>query len=69
MFENNLSRSYCALFKNRAIYPRGQTDFLRVAFLEFAENHWGRGYVDPKLLMQARGKVTEPVRDAIRIRF
>jgi len=34
-----------------------QTDFLRVAFLEFAENHWDRGYVDPKLLKQVRGKV------------
>ena len=49
---------YGALFKNRAINPREQTDFLRVAFLEFAENHWDRGYVDPKLLKQARGKVT-----------
>jgi hypothetical protein len=49
---------YCALFKNGAINPSQQTDFLRVAFLEFAENHWDRGYVDPKLLKQARGKVT-----------
>jgi hypothetical protein len=48
---------YCALFKNRAINPREQTDFLRMAFLDFAQNHWGRGYVEPKLLMQARGKV------------
>ena len=48
---------YRALFKNRAIEPRGQTDFLRVAFLEFAENHWDRGYVDPKLLAQVRRKV------------
>lgn len=48
---------YSALFKNRAINPREQTDFLREAFLEFAENHWDRGYVDPKLLKQVRGKV------------
>jgi hypothetical protein len=48
---------YGALFKNRAINPSQQTDFLRVAFLEFAENHWDRGYVDPKLLKQAQGKV------------
>jgi hypothetical protein len=48
---------YCALFKNRAIDPSEQTDFLRVAFLEFAENHWDRGYVDPKLLKQAQGQV------------
>ena len=46
---------YSALFKNRAINPREQTDFLRVAFLEFAENHWDRGYVDSKLLKQVRG--------------
>ena len=49
---------YGALFKNRAINPRQQTDFLREAFLDFAENHWDRGYVDPKLLKQARGKVS-----------
>jgi TniQ len=47
---------YSALFKNRAISPREQTDFLREAFLDFAENHWDRGFVDPKLLKQARGK-------------
>jgi hypothetical protein len=49
---------YGALFKNRAINPCQQTDFLRVAFLDFAENHWDRGYVDPKLLKRARGNVT-----------
>jgi hypothetical protein len=43
-----------SLFKNRAINPSEQTDFLRVAFLEFAENYWDRGYVDPKLLKHAR---------------
>jgi len=48
---------YSALFKNRGINPSEQTDFLRVAFLEFAENHWDRGYVDPKLLKQAQGQV------------
>jgi hypothetical protein len=49
---------YQALFKNRAINPSEQTDFLRVAFLEFAQNHWGRGYVDPKLLKHTRGSVS-----------
>jgi hypothetical protein len=49
---------YGALFRNCAINPSRQTDFLREAFLEFAENHWDHGYVDPKLLKQARGKVT-----------
>src|ERR1035437_932986 len=48
---------YSALFKNRGINPSEQMDFLRVAFLEFAENHWDRGYVDPKLLNKVRGKV------------
>jgi hypothetical protein len=50
---------YRTLFKNRAIIPSEQADFFRVAFLEFAENHWGRGYVDPKLLKQARRKVSD----------
>lgn len=45
------------LFKNRAINPREQADFLRVAFLEFAENDWDRGFVDYKLLQQVRGRV------------
>ena len=49
---------YCALFKTRAISAIEQTGFLRAAFLDFAGNHWGRGYVDPKLLRQARGKTT-----------
>jgi hypothetical protein len=49
---------YCALFKNRAISPSDQTGFLRGAFLKFAENYWGRGYVDAKLLKQARGITT-----------
>jgi hypothetical protein len=48
---------YSALFKNRGINPSERTDFLRVVFLEFAENHWDRGYVDPKLRKQAQGQV------------
>lgn len=48
---------YQGLFKNRAINPREQADFLRVAFLEFAEHDWDRGFVDHKLLQQVRGKV------------
>ncbi len=42
---------YRALFRNRAI-DRGDTDFLRIAFLDFAMNHWGRGYVDHKLITE-----------------
>ena len=60
---------YSALFKNRAINPREQTDFLRESFLEFAENHWDRGYVDPKLLKQGRGKVRSPSRFVTRSEF
>lgn len=43
---------YHALFKSKAITPREQTDFLKVAFLDFAMNHWGRGFVDHKLVKQ-----------------
>ena len=48
---------YCALFKSKAIRPREDTNFLRVAFLGFARNHWGRGYVDHKLMREARETV------------
>jgi hypothetical protein len=44
---------YQALFRNHAI-EQGSTDFLRVAFLDFAMNHWGRGYVDHKLMKDMR---------------
>lgn len=46
---------YCALFRSKAIRPREHTDFLRVAFLDFARNHWGRGYVDHKLMREISG--------------
>jgi hypothetical protein len=49
---------YHALFKNRAIKPSEQADFLRVAFLEFAMNHWDRGFADSKLLKRLRGNAT-----------
>jgi hypothetical protein len=41
---------YQALFRNTAIGPPENTDFLRIAFLDFAMNHWGRGFVDHKLI-------------------
>ena len=44
---------YRALFRNHAI-EQGRTGFLRVAFLDFAMNHWGRGYVDHKLIKEMR---------------
>lgn len=43
-----------ALFKNKAIDPPGQADFLRLAFLEFATNHWDRGCVDAKFMKELR---------------
>ena len=43
---------YTSLFKSEAIAPREQTDFLKVAFLDFAMNHWGQGFVDHKLMKQ-----------------
>jgi Helix-turn-helix len=51
------SSIYQGLFKNRAINPREQVDFMRVAFLEFAERDWDRGVLDHKLLKQVRGRV------------
>lgn len=44
---------YRALFRNRSIEQR-RTDFLRIAFLDFAMNHWSRGYVDHKLIKEIR---------------
>ena len=44
---------YRALFRNHAI-EQERTNFLRVAFLDFAMNHWGRGYVDHKLIKEMR---------------
>jgi hypothetical protein len=49
---------YHGLFKNPAIKPSEQADFLRVAFLEFARNHWDRGFADGKLLKRLRGNGT-----------
>lgn len=43
---------YHALFRSKAITPRDQTDFMKIAFLDFAVNHWGRGFVDHKLVKQ-----------------
>jgi hypothetical protein len=39
---------YRALTKNRAI-TRGHGEFLKAAFVDFAFNHWGHGYIDRKL--------------------
>lgn len=47
---------YRALFRNHAI-DRGDTGFLRAAFLDFVMNHWGRGYVDHKLIKETRNAV------------
>lgn len=38
------------VFRNKAIAPGDQTDFLKTAFVEFLVNRWGRAYVDRKLL-------------------
>jgi hypothetical protein len=46
---------YRALFRNKAIDLREQTDFLKSAFLDFGINHWGRGFVDRKLMALASG--------------
>jgi len=40
---------YRSLMRNKAI-SKGQTEFMRTAFMEFVTDHWGRGFVDRKLL-------------------
>jgi hypothetical protein len=47
---------YRALFRNETI-KREHTDFLRAVFLDFAMNHWGRGYVDHKLMKEMGGAI------------
>ena len=46
---------YRALFRSKAIDIPEQTDFLKSAFLDFAINHWGRGFVDRKLMTLVNG--------------
>lgn len=41
---------YSCLFKYGGIADPKQADFLRLAFLDFAANHWGRGFVDKRLM-------------------
>jgi hypothetical protein len=46
---------YWGLFRNKAMGDPQQTEFLRVAFLDFAANHWGRGFVDHKIIRKLGG--------------
>jgi transcriptional regulator with XRE-family HTH domain len=46
---------YRGLFRNKAMGDPKQTEFLRVAFLDFAMNHWGRGFVDHKIIQRLGG--------------
>jgi hypothetical protein len=46
---------YRALFRNKAMGDPKHTEFLRVAFLDFAMNHWGRGFVDQKIIQKLGG--------------
>ena len=46
---------YWGLFRNKAMGDPKQTEFLRVAFLDFAMNHWGRGFVDHKIIRAMGG--------------
>jgi hypothetical protein len=41
---------YWVLFKYKIMGQSAQADFLRIAFLDFALNHWGRGFVDQRLI-------------------
>jgi hypothetical protein len=46
---------YAALFRNQAFNEPGHIDFVKSAFLDFATNHWGRGFVDHKLIHKLGG--------------
>jgi hypothetical protein len=48
---------YWGLFRNKAMGDPKQTEFLRVAFLDFAMNHWGRGFVDHKIIQKLGGAI------------
>lgn len=50
---------YWGLFRNKAMGDSKQTEFLRVAFLDFAMNHWGRGFVDHKIIQRMGGAGTK----------
>ena len=46
---------YCGLLRNKAMGDSTRTEFFRVAFLDFAMNHWGRGFVDRKIVRNLGG--------------
>jgi hypothetical protein len=46
---------YWGFFRNKAMGDPTQTEILRVAFLYFAMNHWGRGSVDHKIIRDLGG--------------
>ena len=50
---------YWGLFRNKAMGDPKQTEFLRDAFLDFAMNHWGRGFVDHKIIQRMGGAGTK----------
>ena len=47
------SNIYWVLFKYKIIGKPEQAHFLRIAFLDFALNHWGRGFVDQRLIRRS----------------
>jgi hypothetical protein len=49
------SAIYRGLFRNKAMGKPKHTEFLRGAFLDFAMNHWGRGFVDHKIVQKLGG--------------
>jgi len=48
---------YWVLFKYKIIGKSEQADFLRITFLDFALNHWGRGFVDHRLIRRLGEKL------------
>src|SRR5271157_2852603 len=49
-----LSGIYRSLFSLRGTLPAAQGDFLRIAFLDFIENHWKPAFIDQKLMRRLR---------------
>lgn len=50
---------YWGLFRNKAMGDQKQTEFLRVAFLDFATNRWARGFVDHKIIQKLGGAASK----------
>jgi hypothetical protein len=58
---------YRSLFRNKAFKRPREIDFVRAAFLDFAVNSWGRGYVDPQTDRHTRWRKDQAILESGRI--